>query len=61
MVEESEGIDPRNFDLEIGWREAFGFQLKNNARLQKLWMRFATDLDVKDENTKGENSRFYNL
>lgn len=51
-------IDPRNFNSECGWREAFGFQLKN-GRHQKLWFRYACDTDVKSAETKGENSRFY--
>lgn len=55
----SEEVDPRNFDQDLGWKEALGFQLTSSARWQKLWIRAATDRDVKDENTKGENSRFY--
>lgn len=51
-------VDERNFDSKLGWREALNFehQLKG---WQQLWIRFATDLDVKKEDTKGENSRFY--
>eukprot|EP00347_Sterkiella_histriomuscorum_P000683 403374902 len=58
---QTEGVDPRNFDVNVGWKEAFGFQLKTNGRMQKLWMRFATDKDFKSENTKGENSRYYTI
>ncbi|CDW76543.1 splicing rnp complex component [Stylonychia lemnae] len=61
MVEQVEGVDPRNFDREIGWKEAFGFTLRNNGRLQRLWIRYATDKDFKSEQTKGENSRYYNI
>lgn len=68
MVERREGaedqgdkVDERNFDASVGWREAFGFQLRTSGRMQKLWMRYATDKDVKDETTKGENSRYYQL
>ena len=62
MVEPVEGVDPRNFDKDFGWKEIFGFQLKKQGgKLQKLWVRFATDKDYKSENTKGENSRFYKL
>ena len=61
MVEQSEGVDQRNFDKNFGWKEAFGFQLRNNGRWQKLWIRYATDQDVKAEDTKGENSRFYTI
>jgi len=28
MVEEADGVDPRNFDKEIGWKEVFGFTLR---------------------------------
>ena len=51
-------IDERNFDSKIGWREALAFEHPIKG-WQNLWIRFATDLDVKKEDTKGENSRFY--
>jgi len=51
-------IDQRNFDSKIGWREALPFEHPIKG-WQNLWIRFATDLDVKKEDTKGENSRFY--
>jgi len=55
---EEQSFDERNFDSRTGWREALAYQ---NGKLgwQALWIRFATDLDVKKEETKGENSRFY--
>jgi hypothetical protein len=28
----SEEVDPRNFDPDLGWKEALGFQLTNSAR-----------------------------
>lgn len=55
---EEQSLDQRNFDPRIGWREALSY--KHDKRgWQNLWIRFATDLDVKKEETKGENSRFY--
>jgi hypothetical protein len=62
VVDGSTGeVDSRNFDPELGWREALGYQLPQNARWQKLWVRAATDQDKKSEGTKGENSRFYQI
>lgn len=57
-AKEEQAFDERNFDSRTGWREALSYQ---HGRLgwQALWIRFATDLDVKKEETKGENSRFY--
>lgn len=51
-------VDERNFDSKIGWREALAFEHPIKG-WQNLWIRFATDLDIKKEDTKGENSRFY--
>lgn len=51
-------MDARNFDNKLGWREALGFEHPIKG-WQHLWIRFATDQDVKKEDTKGENSRFY--
>jgi hypothetical protein len=51
-------VDQRNFDSRIGWREALSYH-HDSRGWQNLWIRFATDLDVKKEETKGENSRFY--
>ena len=36
-------------------------QLKTNGKWQKLWLRYATDRDVKSDDTRGQNSRFYML
>lgn len=52
------GFDERNFDSKIGWREALGYQQEVKG-WQSLWIRYATDLDVKKEGTKGSDSRFY--
>jgi hypothetical protein len=46
------GFDARNFDSKIGWREALGMN-HDVKGWQNLWIRFATDLDVKKEDTKG--------
>ena len=51
-------IDERNFDSKLGWREALSFE-HHIKGWQHLWIRFATDLDVKKDETKGENSRYY--
>lgn len=51
-------VDGRNFDSKLGWREALGFQHETKG-WQNLWIRFATDLDTKKDETKGENSRYY--
>jgi len=51
-------VDGRNFDSKLGWREALGFEHETKG-WQHLWIRFATDLDTKKEETKGENSRYY--
>lgn len=51
-------VDQRNFDSKLGWREALGFEHPIKG-WQNLWIRFATNLDVKKEDTKAENSRFY--
>ena len=51
-------MDERNFDGKLGWREALSFEHAIKG-WQYLWIRFATDLDIKKEETKGENSRFY--
>ncbi len=51
-------VDCRNFDHKLGWREALGFEHPIKG-WQHLWIRFATDLDTKKEETKGENSRYY--
>ena len=49
---EEQSLDQRNFDPRIGWREALNY--KHDKRgWQNLWIRFATDLDVKKEETKG--------
>ncbi len=62
MVDGSSGdVDDRNFDQNLGWKEALGFQLRNSGRWQKLWIRAGTDHDVKSESTKGSESRFYQL
>lgn len=37
------------------------FQLRQSGRWQKLWLRYSTDQDVKKEDTKGSESRFYQL
>ena len=55
---EEQGVDQRNFDTRIGWREALSYH-HDKRGWQNLWVRFATDRDVKKEDTKGENSRFY--
>jgi hypothetical protein len=52
------GFDERNFDSKIGWREALGMN-HDVKGWQNLWIRFATDLDIKKEDTKGQDSRFY--
>lgn len=54
-------IDPRNFDALLGWKEALSFQLRTTGHWQKLWIRAATDLDVKSEETRGADSRYYQL
>ena len=51
-------MDERNFDQKLGWREALSFQHELKG-WQNLWVRFATDQDVKLDGTRGENSRFY--
>lgn len=51
-------LDKRNFDSRIGWREAINYHHSVKG-WQTLWIRFATDLDVKSEETKGQDSRFY--
>ena len=51
-------FDERNFDSKIGWREALAYQQEVKG-WQSLWIRYATDLDVKKEATKGQDSRFY--
>lgn len=51
-------VDERNFDSKLGWREALAFEHQIKG-WQHLWIRFATDLDVKKDDTKGQNSRFY--
>lgn len=52
------GFDQRNFDERIGWREALSY--KSDVKgWQSLWIRFATDLDIKKSDTKGQDSRFY--
>lgn len=56
--DESLGFDDRNFDERIGWREAIGYQ-HDVKGWQTLWIRFATDLDVKNPETKGQDSRYY--
>lgn len=63
MVDPTAGeVDPRNFDVNFGWKEALGFQLRTGGgRWQKLWIRAATDKDVKDESVKGTESRYYQL
>ena len=63
MLVMSEDVDPRNFDPNTGWKEAFGFQLTKppNNRYQKLWLRYACTSDVKSQETKGSNSRYYQL
>ena len=54
-------VDDRNFDAAVGWKEALGYQTKSNAKWQQLWIRCATDLDVKAEGTKGSDSRYYQI
>ena len=58
MAEAQKKIDERNFDEKLGWREALSYQHEVKG-WQNLWIRFATDQEVKADNTKGENSRFY--
>ena len=58
MAGAQKNIDERNFDEKLGWREALSYQHEVKG-WQNLWIRFATDQDVKADNTKGENSRFY--
>ena len=54
----SKAVDERNFNDKLGWREALGFEHPLKG-WQNLWIRFATDQDVKRDETKGENSRYY--
>jgi hypothetical protein len=51
-------IDDRNFDERIGWRQALGY--KHDVKgWQTLWIRYATDLDVKSKEQSGKDSKFY--
>jgi len=55
-------IDSRNYQLGIGFIDVMGFRIANTRsgeQWQNLWLRFATDMDKKSENTKGKDSRFY--
>ena len=42
----------------MGWREALNFEHPIKG-WQHLWIRYATNLDIKKDDTKGENSRYY--
>ena len=55
---EEKQVDERNFNPELGWRSALGFD-HDKKGWQRLWLRFATDQDQKKDETKPENSRFY--
>lgn len=56
--DETLNFDERNFDERIGWREALGY--KHDVKgWQTLWIRFSTDLDVKKDETRGTDSKFY--
>lgn len=61
MDGKSGDVDPRNFDAHIGWKEALQYCSRTTGHFQKLWIRAATNLDVKSEETKGADSRYYQL
>ena len=51
-------IDDRNFDERIGWRQALGY--KHDVKgWQTLWIRYATDHDIKSKEQSGKDSKFY--
>jgi hypothetical protein len=53
-----ETLDERNFDAAQGWRQALGYE-HDKRGWQCLWLRYATDQDVKPEEQSGKDSRFY--
>ena len=55
-----EGDDPRNYDDQIGFWQADDYK-HDKYGWQTLWLRYATDLDKKGEDTKGQDSRFYKI
>lgn len=64
LLEKTGNFDQRNFSKDYGWQQAFSYiQRKPTGQQleQKLWLRFATEQDIKAEQTKGEDSRYYQL
>lgn len=66
-------VDPRNTDPSLGFVDVIGYRLTvgNQQQIKKLpinlntwqnlWIRFATDMDQKNKNTAGKNSRYYKM